>query len=75
MINILDLDYDLGAKIYSLDLQLTDAADRFGNTRSTIETLLVNVTDQPDQPPLWVRPCGYKAMDEGMGGRYYYIFV
>ena len=74
-LNILDLDYDLGAKIYSLDLQLTDAADRFGNTRSTIETLLVNVTDQPDQPPLWVRPCGYKAMDEGMEGRYYQIFV
>ena len=47
MINILDLDYDLGAKIYSLDLQLTDAADRFSNTRSRIETLMARNPGEP----------------------------
>ena len=50
--NAKDLDYDFGQKIYSLKFNLTDAEDRFGNQMSLPNSLLVNINDIPDQPPL-----------------------
>ena len=65
---ILDLDYDAGAKIYSLDMELMDGADRFGETMRNFGTILVNVLDTPDQPPLWLNRCFLSSFEENMPG-------
>ena len=43
------LDYDFGAKIYSINLELSDGADRFNNVRKMYGTILVSVDDVADQ--------------------------
>ena len=63
-----ELDYDAGAKIYSLDMLLTDGADRFGKQKTNEGTILVSVQDTPDQPPLWLKGCGLSSFEEMMPG-------
>ena len=67
--NAKDLDYDFGQKIYSLKFNLTDAEDRFGNQMSLPNSLLVNINDIPDQPPLWTSPCFFQTFEEEMSGK------
>ena len=62
------LDYDSGQKIYSLQFNLTDAKDRFGNQMTMPGTLLVSVNDLPDKPPLWTSPCFFNTFEEEMPG-------
>ena len=66
---ILGLDYDSGQKVFSLQFNLIDAQDRFGNQNVWPGTLLVEIDDIPDNPPLWTSPCIYKTFKEEMPGK------
>ena len=66
---IVGLDYDSGQKIYTLQFNLIDAADRFGRQMTRPGSLLVSVNDLPDKPPLWTTPCVFKTFEENMEGK------
>ena len=51
-------------------MELTDGADRFGEQKTNFGTILVNVIDTPDQPPLWLNPCFVSSFDENLPGTY-----
>ena len=42
---------------------------------SYTRTVMVNVTDVPDQPPQWFKPCTFDRFDEEMPGRSTNIFT
>jgi len=63
-LNVAKLDYDLGRKSYSLELNLERASDTYGLTTIATTTLFANVIDTSDQIPLWERQCGYIELPE-----------
>ena len=63
-LNVANLDYDLGRKSYSLELNLERTPDSYDLPTVSTTTLFANVIDTPDQDPLWEMQCGYKELPE-----------
>ena len=63
-LNVVNLDYDLGRKSYSLELNLTRTPANYGIPTWRVTTLFANVIDAPDQEPLWDKQCGYVEVPE-----------
>ena len=63
-LSVAGLDYDLGRKSYSLELQLLKPPDNYGLDNVVKTTLFANVIDLPDLDPLWEAQCGYEERNE-----------